>query len=264
MTEDRGPIPTDEMVQAYSGSARAEQYVALGDSLLAFLVQHAGLEPHHHVLDVGCGVGLAARPLARFLTAEGSSDGFDVMREPVEWCAAHYRAFPNFRFQHADVYNKYYNPAGRVAARQYAFPYPSDRFDLVVLTSVFTHLLPRDLRNYLGEVARVIKPGARNFITYSLLNAESTPRLDQWLIEHPGEQDRATLGGLGFRWRYDVSCRVYDREMPETAVAYEESWIRALYEEHALAVEKVQYGEWCRGSYQLGWQDTILSVKVKS
>jgi hypothetical protein len=89
-----------------------------------------------------------------------------------------------------------------------------------------------------------MKPGARSFITYFLLNAESTARLDHWLIEHPGEQDRRTLGGLGFRWRYDVSCRVYDREMPETAVAYEESWIEALYGEHALAIE----GAAARGS----------------
>lgn len=261
MTDDRGPVPTDEMVQAYSGSARAEQYVALGDSLLAFLVQYAGLEPHHRVLDVGCGVGLAARPLARFLTAAGSYDGFDVMRKPVEWCAAQYRAFPNFRFRHADVYNEHYNPGGRVAAREYVFPYPDDRFDLVILTSVFTHLLPRDVRNYLRELARVMKRGARSFVTYFLLNAESNAWLDGWLKEHPGEHDRGILGGAGFRWRYDESCRVYDRDVPETAVAYEESWIRGLYEEHGLTIAMVQYGQWCRGSYQAGWQDAILSVK---
>jgi SAM-dependent methyltransferase len=261
--DELGPVPSDSLIQMYSGSARADQYVAIGDSLLALLIQHAGLQPHHKVLDVGCGIGLAARPLVKFLdpAAAGSYDGFDVVPEPIEWCQARYRTLPHFRFQHADVYNKHYNPKGRCAARQYAFPYPSGAFDVVVLTSVFTHLLPDDLKNYLAEVTRVMKQGARCVITYFLLNPESSGRIDSWLRDHPDETDRGVLGGLGFRWEYSSCCRLYDREVPETAVAYDENWVRYLYKEHSLEIEKVWYGEWCRASLQPGWQDLVLAIK---
>jgi SAM-dependent methyltransferase len=259
--DERGPIPSDRLVQLYSGSPHAEQYIVLGDNLLAFLVQHGRLQPNHHVLDVGCGIGLAARPLTRFLNAEGTYDGFDIMLEPIEWCRTQYKDFRNFRFQRADVYSSHYNPDGASRAKTYRFPYTSAQFDLVVLTSVFTHLVPDDLQHYLGEVARVMKPGGRCFITYFLLNPESRDRVDAWLRSHPDPADRGTPGGLGFRWTLGDHCRVFDRETPETAVAYDEAWLKSLYASEALGIESVQYGQWCRGSFQPGWQDSILAVK---
>ena len=242
--DQRGPVPTNELIQRYSGSARADQYVALGDSLLAFLIDHAKLQQSHNELDVGCGIGLAARPLVRFLSpaAGGSYDGFDVVREPIEWCRDQYRSLPHFRFQHADIYNKHYNPQGRSAASQYAFPYQNGTFDVVVHTSVFTHLLPVDLNHYLAEVSRVMRRGAKCVITYFLLNTESRERIDQWLKSHPQETDRGVPGGLGFRWEYEGCCRLYDRKIPETAVAYDENWIRHLYREHTLDVTNVSTG----------------------
>ncbi len=257
--DDRGPIPPDNMVQMYSGSATAGQYMAIGDSILAYLTEHARLQPHHKVLDVGCGIGLAARPLIPFLKDGGSYDGFDVMQAPIDWCREQYRAYPSFRFRHADVYNKHYNPNGPTLAKDYKFPYASGQFDLVVLTSVFTHLLPDDMKNYLREVASVMKPGARCFVTYFLLNPESTARVDRWLKEHP--HDRGVPGGLGFRWEFGNCCRLYDKDVPETAVAYNENWIKERYDEQKLTIEKVQYREWCRGSLQPGWQDAILALK---
>jgi SAM-dependent methyltransferase len=183
------------------------------------------------------------------------------MREPIEWCREQYQRFPNFRFQHADVYNKHYNQGGKVGPERFRFPYADNRFDVVVLTSVFTHLLPEGMSHYLGEVARVLKHGGRCFVTYFLLNAESSARVDQWMKQHPDERDRGVPGGLGFRWEYDERCRVFDREVPETAVAYSEDWLTALYAGLGLEVERVQYGEWCRRSFQPGWQDGILAVK---
>ncbi len=48
----------------------------------------------------------------------------------------------------------------------------------VLLTSVFTHMLPQDMDNYLSEVARVLKPDGRCLITYFLLNPESLALID--------------------------------------------------------------------------------------
>ncbi|HTH00811.1 MAG TPA: class I SAM-dependent methyltransferase [Vicinamibacterales bacterium] len=261
LRQDVGPVPPDSMVQSYSGSALAEQYVVLGDTIHAFLVNYGGLQPHHKVLDVGCGIGLMARPLTSFLAPEGSYDGFDVVLEPIEWCRQHYREYPRFTFQRADVYNKHYNPKGRFTAREYVFPYPAGTFDMVVLTSVFTHLLPEDLTNYLAEIARVMKPGARCLITYFLLNPESIERIESWLKEHPDAADRGVPGGLGFRWKFGDHCRLYSKDVPETAVAYSERWLADQYASHGLSIDLINHGEWCRRSFQPGWQDLILAVK---
>ncbi len=236
--------------------------MAIGDSVLAFLVAHARLQPHHKVLDVGCGVGLAARPLTGFLSAAGGYDGFDVMREPIDWCLAQYQAFPNFRFCHADVFNQHYNPQGKSSAREYEFAYENDQFDLVVLTSVFTHLLPDDLQNYLAEIARVMKPGARCFITYFLLNSESNARIDQWLSDHPDESDRGVPGGLGFRWdrtatAVDSTTRTFPKRQWPIVSPGSEMPMRI----EAWRLRRYRYGEWCRKSLQPGWQDAIVAFK---
>ena len=47
------------------------------------------------------------------------------------------RKYPNYTFTLADIYNKEYNPAGRLKASEYRFPFDDETFDLVVLGSVF-------------------------------------------------------------------------------------------------------------------------------
>ena len=129
------------------------------------------LGPDEAVLDVGCGVGRMAAPLTAYLSPRGRYDGFDIMAENVRWCRrALTPRFPNFRFRHADVYNREYNPGGRVPAAAFRFPYPDAAFDFVFATSVFTHLLPADAAHYLAELGRVLRPGGRGLATVFLLN----------------------------------------------------------------------------------------------
>src|SRR3954452_23014549 len=48
---------------------------------------------------------------------------------------------------------------------------------LVFLCSVFTHMMPNEAANYIGEIARVLKPGGRCVVTYFLLNHENMTRM---------------------------------------------------------------------------------------
>lgn len=80
------------------------------------------------MLDVGSGIGRMARPLTKFLTS-GSYVGIDIVPRGIEWCQRHITSrYPNFTFQHADVYNKEYNPTGgrgfpiSVRGRKLRFP----------------------------------------------------------------------------------------------------------------------------------------------
>lgn len=95
---------------------------------------------------------------------------------------------PTSGFPVADVLNHAYRPDGVTAATAFRFPYPRSILDLAVLTSVFTHMRPDDVRSYLAEIHRVLRPGGRCFITWFVLDNE-TRRLT---AEH-----RSTLG---FHW----------------------------------------------------------------
>ena len=149
-------------------------FEAVGKLLLGHFVDEGGLKLTDKVLDVGCGMGRAALPMVDFLDAKagGSYDGFDIVWKGIEWCQKKYRQYSNFKFIHADVYNLHYNPSGRNKSSQYRFPYPDNAFDFVLLTSVFTHMMPEDVENYLSEIARVMKPNGTCFITYFIMTDE--------------------------------------------------------------------------------------------
>src|SRR3954451_7498397 len=100
-------------------------FVATGDEFLGHLVDLAALEPGDDVLDVGCGIGRMARPLADYLTT-GRYSGFDVNEAAIRWCREHYPV--SFRFDVADLRNARYHPSGRQSAREYRFPYGDSTF----------------------------------------------------------------------------------------------------------------------------------------
>lgn len=90
------------------------------------------------------------------------------------------------------------------------------------LASVFTHLLPDEVDNYLSEISRVLKPGGRCLCTYFLLNEESLS-----LIER-------AKGALDLKPGTNV-YRVLDPENPNHAVRYDEGYTQSLYQRHGLA-----------------------------
>src|SRR5438045_2098997 len=93
----------------------------VGDELKALLVRF-GLKPTDRVLDIGSGVGRVAIPLTHYLDANGTYDGFDIVRRGVVWCRRHItRRHRNFRFQHVAVRRSAYRGRG-TAASGFRFP----------------------------------------------------------------------------------------------------------------------------------------------
>ena len=162
---------------------------AIGDEFLSHLVGRCGLKPDDRVLDVGCGIGRLARPLAGYLSIDGAYAGFDVSADAIAWCTRRYRHYPNFHFVHADVRNARYNPAGTAAAVEYQFPFDDGAFDVVVLMSVLTHLTADETLHYLGQVRRVLARGGRMLATVFVLDDEAPS---------PAARVRAA-GGCGWR-----------------------------------------------------------------
>ena len=140
-----------------------------GQSTQTF-VGAAGLRPDQTILDVGCGCAKVARPLVDFLSQDGEYHGIDIGADCIAWCRNAYRRFPNFHFHHADLFSTRYNRNGGSPASRYRFPLERGTVDLVFLGSVFTHLLPAEVENYLRETARVLRPGGRVIATYFILD----------------------------------------------------------------------------------------------
>ena len=108
------------------------------------------------------------------MSKNGEYEGFDIISIGIEWCNENITPkYPNFHFQKADVFNKYYNLDGKFKASEYEFAFKDNYFDLVFLGIVFTHMLPNDMENYLSEISRVLKNDGRCLITFLLINEDS-------------------------------------------------------------------------------------------
>jgi SAM-dependent methyltransferase len=222
----------------------------IGQEFMVHFVKLGGLTPDDVVLDVGCGAGRMAFPLTRFLSGTGRYEGFDIAREEIAWCRKHITAsFPAFRFQSVDLYNSVYNPGGVLQPSTFRFPYSDRTFSFIFLTSVFTHLLPRELEHYLEEIGRVARPGARALITFFLLNEESRRLIDAGQSTLPFHHD---VGG----------ALTTNPEKPETAVAYAEPEVRRLFERCGFTVTGVHYGSWCGRTEHVSYQDIVVAERA--
>ena len=232
----------------YIGSA---DFRTLGQEFKRYMIDLGELGPDGRILDVGCGIGRMAVPLTEYLSPRGEYHGFDIVPTGIDWCRQNISSrFPNFHFEHVDVYNKNYNPGGSLTARTLRFPHEDDRFDVVLLASVFTHMLPSDLENYLLEVSRVLKPGGRGLITFFLLNPESLDLI---------EAGRSTQD---FKHKLD-GCLVVDVDNPEASIAYSEDDVRSMYAARGLTIaEPIRFGSWCGRHEFLSYQDIVVGIKA--
>lgn len=158
----------------YTGSpASAKDYLEQGQQQVQMLSEYAGLKPHHHVLDIGSGIGRTAIALTSFLNKEASYEGFDVVKRGVDWCNSRiHKDHSNFNFQYVPLFNDLYNTA-TLKATEFIFPYAEDFFDLAFSFSVFTHMQIEEIQHYFNQIYRSLKPGGMCFSTFFLYDDAS-------------------------------------------------------------------------------------------
>ncbi|SKA83097.1 Methyltransferase domain-containing protein [Paucidesulfovibrio gracilis DSM 16080] len=239
-----GLIPPQELAIQFGGG----DFVRIGRNLLHRLVDWCGLLPSERILDVGCGAGRAAVPLTGYLSPHARYFGFDVYPFGVDWCRQNLTpAFPNFLFQTVHVNNALYNPAGSIPARDFVFPCEDRSADLVLLNSVFTHMLPEDMIAYMKQIARVLDHCGRAYVTWFLIDDESR-RLD-----------RET--SVGVYLRHGVGpCRLQNRQDPEEAIGYDISFVHHVVRHAGLRLADVRRGSW-RGIRSGHYQDVTILEK---
>ncbi len=227
------------------------EFKSQGERILKQFITYGRLKPAHRVLDVGCGIGRTAIPLATYLAKEGSYEGFDIVKPGIAWCKKHVSTtFTNFNFIHVNLKNNLYNLKTDKKAKYFIFPYPDEDFDFVCLTSVFTHMLPEDVNGYLKQIYRVLKHNGICYATFFIINEE-------------GEKYMQTYKGLKFPFRYK-NYYLHNKNVKEANVAYDEGYLKnELIGNSGLVIEKIYYGYWTgrKKGDSLDFQDTIILKK---
>ena len=142
------------------------------------------MRPSSHVLDVGCGIGRLAYECAWYLDDDATYTGLDISPTVVDWLNANYAPrLPGFRFDYLDIWNELYHPKGAVRPEEARFPYEDDRFDVACAFEVFMHVSLDGFRNYLREIARVVRPGGLAVLTLVAVHPGEPPSLDEEYVQ---------------------------------------------------------------------------------
>ncbi len=235
-------IPPKGLIFVGSGDFQEQ-----GERFLEYFQKHGGLKPHHRVLDIGCGIGRMAVPLTNFLSPEGSYEGFDIVKDGIDWCLKNITPqSPHFRFTHIELKNHLYSSKGKEAGN-FRFPYEKEEFDFVFLTSVFTHMIPAEVENYLAEIFRVLKGNGRCLSTFFILD----------------ETSKISMSG-DFNFPYDYGFyRLMDKRVQSANVAYGKEYLLKQFGKNKLVVEKLLPGRWSGRNENEGadFQDIVVLAK---
>lgn len=165
------------------------------------------------IVDIGCGSGKTAVTLRDFdymgARFTGKYYGYDVDAEMVRWCRENFPG-DRFTFDHVDAHSSVYNPRDGATAPVRLDACADHSIDLVLSHSLFSHLLEPDIRLYVRESARVLRPGGVMMMTFFCLD------------------DLRDLGLLGERWTFAHRrgpSHIENPKFPEAAVAYEKEWM---------------------------------------
>ena len=243
---DRPLLPPSHL-RPYVGPG---DYFQIGQAARELLISKAHLKPDSRMLDIGCGPGRIALALMDYIGSSGEYQGFDVMTESLDWAKANITTRkPNFQFDWINVYNKFYNPRGTSAAKEYVFPREDNYYDVVFCGSLFTHMLPQDTDQYLSEISRMMKPGGYTIATFFLINDDVEQKL--------------AIGKTDFSTDHECEgARVFSEELPEYITAQYEGEVRRSLDKHGLEIcNDIYYGSWSGAEDSLSSQDVIVLTK---
>jgi cyclopropane fatty-acyl-phospholipid synthase-like methyltransferase len=205
----------------------------------------AGLKPTSSVLDIGCGCGQIAIELQRELDENGRYVGSDINKEAIAWCDAKIAdSHKRYSFFHMDVRNGMYNPSGSHLGVEYHFPL-KENFDIILLKSVFTHMLSEETENYLSQLPGLLSDNGKCLATFFLLNEEQR-RLAQ-----------AGKNVIAFH-QHDETIAFANPGVPEAVVAYDQSKLMQMLANHGLEVVEIRYGNWTGDKHHLSHQDIVV------
>ena len=222
---------------------------SIGENMVRRFTELGGLTADQDVLDIGCGTGRMAIPLTAYLNPDGSYRGLDIRPKTIEWCRRNITpTHPNFQFDCAELRNTLYARRGAGDPAEFRLPYGDSSFDFVFACSLFTHMTPPGARNYVREIARVLRPNGTCFTTWYVLNDETR---------------KGAARNLGIL-RFDVDRGDYavdSARVPEAALAYREPALRQMFVDAGLALrDPIHFGSWSGAADARTAQDVVIAT----
>lgn len=212
----------------------------------------AGLKNGQSLWDVGCGCGLLELALAD-LGWEGRLTGTDIHRPSIRWAQRRLgTSLARHSFEHMDVFNAAYWPAGRLTTEQWLDTFAGSDFDVVIAKSLFTHVLPDEMDVYFRGIAPRLKIGGRALFTFFLLD---------------GAQQKASAAGLPkFTFEpfaSDPRCFVRRPLAPTAAVAYPREYVVGRLVAAGFRADRIAVhpGTWSGRADGLSEQDVIVAER---
>ncbi|WP_053002512.1 class I SAM-dependent methyltransferase [Kordia jejudonensis] len=223
-------------------------YIEIGELFFAYFKTYGNIQPNSRILDIGSGIGRMAIPFTKFLTSDGTYEGFDVVKQGVDWCTEHISSkYPNFHFKHTPLKNDLYNLNTNEEAKNFIFPYENKSFDFAFLTSVFTHMMPIDVLHYLGEIHRVLDTEKICFATFFILDETSKKQMQ--------------TSKMNFSVQHGTYA-LMDEKVKEANVAFDKDYIFSEFEAKGFEILHFFPGTWSgRTENTLSYQDIIVLKK---
>jgi SAM-dependent methyltransferase len=209
-------LPPAHMRDAMCGVeyALADKFLESGRAEARRLIAKLAYTADSNVVEIGCGLGRLAIGLMREC-GNVRYWGFDAKRPWIAWCKTHIeRRHPSFRFFHVDVANDLYNPNGKVILEEFRFPLADGHADIVYLWGVFTNMRLSDVRIYVSEIGRLLRPGGRVFLT-------------AFVEKNVAPESVNPTGYVNFE------CH-----LPLQVVRYDQDVLFSIFAEHGLEVEE--------------------------
>lgn len=215
------------------------------------LRRYGELDRARSIVEIGCGVGRDAIAIARMDGEPRHYLGIDIIEESIVWATKNIAPrHPTFEFLYINPGDK---PRERMQERQ--IPREDASQDLIFLFSVFTHMFPTDLRHYLSEFHRMLRPGGRVVTTMFVVSDA--------LLAHI-----KSIGGGGMRaltFEHEIEQGFYhnDPEMVPGSTAYSREWIARAAQEADLQLTDLAKGTWARdGVSDVHGQDVVVLRKT--
>jgi len=167
ISRNRSWRPVDQvLVNHVTGGGTEEAFFLVGYAVTLDILQYDIIcSPAARVFDIGCGCGRISQFIAPLLDPElgGQYVGFDTWEEGTSWAMNNIgNIYPHAEFRHIGPANQ----SGYVADQAYTLDLPDNSFDAFIANSLFTHLRRHAAQTYVREVARILKPGGKGYVSF--------------------------------------------------------------------------------------------------